>query len=151
MVTIEGYTVEELYKIVKHAEVEVTEADSGAAVNQLGEDIPDNKVRYIFFLRMENYGAGKREAHLYKGHTADPDNVRIDSIQISGDGAEVVHDPGIKAPLYVIRPYVQDTQATPVTAVQWNQFGITYEDTDPAGGSGELHLKISYYDLPIGR
>ena len=151
MTTIEGYTEEELYKIAKHAEVEITQADSGAAVNQLGEDIPYNKVRCIFFLEMNNYGAGRREMHVYKGHTVDPDNVKIDSIQHSGDGSTILRDPGVKAPFWTIRPYVQDTKVTPDTAIQHDQLGVTYEDTDPAGLTDELHVKISYYDLPIGR
>lgn len=141
-------TPADLMKITKHAWVRASQADSGAAVNNLGEAIPYNKVRYVFMVEVENYNVGLGELHVYLGDAASVKRKAIDRIQCAGDGAMIVWFDNILAPSWVLRPYVQDTKATPTTAHQLTQLAVTYEDVSPAGAANKMKIKISYYDLP---
>ena len=124
--------------LTKQERAEISEdrfADSGASGSetQIGDDIPDDKVRYVWKIEVGNPAASADVLTIYTGEATNKTRTTKktypipanDTIPVGGD---------VEDPIMICRPN------TSVSPTQDNQIYLAH-------GTAAMHVHMEYYDL----
>ena len=109
------------------------QSGAGAAEVQIGDDIPDNKVRYVWGMIPSSGAVSKQKLSIYHGDSVTPTRTTLavlDLVHDTEDPKEYGGDPD--APLFVLRP---DT----TTTTTGNRIYLGHE-------TSAVDVSMRYYD-----
>lgn len=101
--------------------------------SQIGDDIPDGKVRQVWHILISNPGAAQQQVGVYNGDAGDNQRSTLYLIDVRNDGVPAEIGGNINNPIATLRPN------TGVAPTQLNQLLAAHE-TDACD------LTVNYYD-----